>query len=113
MSISLGDTLLLTTSVFIIGIFILKLYNVMHKGQKFNVVWAVLCFIMAIIIKYIGLVTLLNNYNNILYLSIHNILNLIYIAIWFFFIVEVVFFISNKAAERSFKPTKPDYDKSE
>lgn len=82
-----------------ISVTTLKLYNVIHKGEKYTFVTAILLFAGYLLIWLFMLTILLGNPEEILYITTHRLISLGLVLNFVFLIVEMFYAITERTSE--------------
>lgn len=110
-----AETFFLIQIIIVLGIFFLKMYNVMKlkimkEDPYYNLVIAIISFIGFIVFYGFGFFTFLINYEETLYSVLFNLESLLLIMVVFFFIVELFYYLASRATE-PIKPYMSDRDR--
>lgn len=83
--------------LFALGIFLAKFYNVMHKGEKYDIRWVWILFICYLLTFLVLKVTLMLDPEELFFLQMYRLSTLFLVLVIGFTIAEILFYIGRKS----------------
>ena len=88
---NINDMIYIIQFIALIGIFLYQMWNVMHKGEKYDLKVSFILIIVLTIAWFMGLSVVLLEYSRATYALLFRLESAFFVLSWLFFFFEVIF----------------------